>query len=94
MVFLEAWACKKPVIGTFIGAVASVITDGEDGLLAEPENVQDFSEKILLLARDEMLRNKMGTNGYSKTKKNYTWDITTKKYRDTFIKAKEKFDVR
>ena len=91
MVFLEAWSCKKPVIGTSIGAVKCVVNDGIDGLLAIPGNVKDLAEKILQLSSDKQLQQNFGINGFNKTKELYTWEVITKKYRDTYIKAIEKF---
>ncbi len=93
MVFLEAWACKKPVIGTSIGAIKSVVENETDGLLFVPGDYEDLEKKILRLANDEMLRDKMGNNGYRKTLENYTLDAVAKKYRDVFIKAKQNFYV-
>lgn len=92
IVFLEAWSCKKPVIGANIGAVASVISDGKDGLLMNPFDVDDLSNKLLALAANSELRVELGKNGYSKTKENYTWPIVTKKYRDTYLAAIDKFN--
>lgn len=94
IVFLEAWSCKKPVIGTDIGAVASVVSDGVDGLLMKPFDEFDLSEKILKLADNPSMRNNFGANGFYKTKTNYTWDIITKKYRDTYLLAINKFNRR
>ncbi|HNE93394.1 MAG TPA: glycosyltransferase family 4 protein, partial [Chitinophagaceae bacterium] len=91
IVFLEAWACKKPVIGTAIGAVSSVISNGTDGLLMQPYNTIDLTEKILQLSNDKNLREFMGANGYNKVIQNYTWEIVTKKFRDTYVAAIEKF---
>ena len=91
MVFLEAWACKKPVIGANIGAVASVISDKIDGLLMQPADATDLSNKILLLANDKSMRLKMGGEGFKKVEQNYTWDIVLKKYRMACIKAIDTF---
>src|SRR5207237_6216955 len=49
IVFLEAWACKKPVIGIRTGAIASVITEGADGLLFDKENIDELADKITYL---------------------------------------------
>jgi glycosyltransferase involved in cell wall biosynthesis len=92
IVFLEAWSCKKPVIGAAIGAVASVIANNVDGLLMKPNDTNDLSEKILQLAENEALRITFGNNGYNKTEQNFTWPAVTKKYRDTYIKAINKFN--
>jgi glycosyltransferase involved in cell wall biosynthesis len=93
MVFLEAWACKKPVIGTSIGAIKSVVSDGTDGSLFEPGNVLQLSQKIILLASDMDLRNNMGEKGYEKLLNNYAYDIVVNNYRNIFIKVKENFSV-
>lgn len=91
IVFLEAWSCKKPVIGASIGAVKSVISNGIDGLLMEPYGIESLCNNILVLSSDKDLRIKLGMNGYLKTQTNYTWEIVTKKYRDTYEKAIYKF---
>jgi len=92
LVFLEAWACRKPVIGVNIGAVASVITNGADGLLMQPGDVQSLAAKIITLAKDRELRHTMGNNGYTKTKELYTLESVTKQYREILARAIEKFN--
>ena len=47
--FVEAWACKKPVIGGRRGAVASLTTGGRDSLLIKHQVHQDLAEAIILL---------------------------------------------
>ncbi len=91
MVFLEAWSCKKPVIGADIGAIRSVIHNGVDGLLMKPNDFMDLAQKIKFLMNDRDTRLQFGMNGFKKTAENYTWPIVTKKYRDVLLMAKEKF---
>ncbi|GAJ12271.1 unnamed protein product, partial [marine sediment metagenome] len=45
--YLEAWASGKPVIGCRIGAVASLIDEGKDGILVEYGNQQELASAIL-----------------------------------------------
>lgn len=87
IVFLEAWSCKKPVIGVSIGAVRDVIRDGEDGLLMEMDNEASLAEKLKTLIEDGQLRKTMGENGFVKVKENYTWDIITARLRQCYIDA-------
>lgn len=89
LVFLEAWSCKKPVIGTSIGAVRDVITDGFDGLIAQPDNVDQLEEMIRKLLSDKDLRIAMGQNGYKKVQENFTWDIIVSRLRKCYIAATE-----
>jgi len=97
IVFLEAWACKKPVIGANIGAVRSVISQNIDGLLVEPGNIEQLEAHLQLLVNDSQLRAYMGQNGYNKVMERYTWSAIVSKYRQTYAKAmatyKEKVEL-
>lgn len=53
IVFLEAMAAGKPVIGARSAAVPEVV---RNGILAEPENPESLAEAILRLYRDPDLR--------------------------------------
>jgi glycosyltransferase involved in cell wall biosynthesis len=78
MVFCEAWARKKPVIGNlYCGAVSSLITEGKDGFLCG--NEAEIAEKIGILLKDPKLAREFGENGLKKVIENHTWDIITEK---------------
>lgn len=84
IVFLEAWACRKPVIGLKAGAIPSVVADGVDGLLVAPDDVDDLARAICqALARPE-LQVQLGQAGYQKVRQNYTWDIVTDRFRQVY----------
>lgn len=85
IVFLEAWSCKKAVIGTSIGAVKDVISDGVDGFLMQIDNQASLEEKLTRLIEDEELRKVMGEQGFEKVKQNYTWDIITSRLRKCYV---------
>lgn len=81
MVFCEAWARKKPVIGSVhCGAVSDLIDNGIDGFLCS--NVEEIRKNIRTILKDEELAQKLGENGLKKVINNYTWDIVTKKVMD------------
>jgi glycosyltransferase involved in cell wall biosynthesis len=77
--FLEAWAASKPVIGARIGATPEVIRDGMDGLLVPFDSPRDLSHAIIKLLSSKKLRKKLGTNGYQKVKKGYSWEVITQR---------------
>lgn len=91
VVFLEAWACRKPVIGTNMGAVASLVKDGEDGVLFTAGDAEDLLQKINTLAADKNLRQRLGANGHAKAVNNYSWPVIVKKYRDAYLLGIENF---
>lgn len=60
---IEALAAGRPVVATRVGGVPDVVRDGEDGLLAEAGAIDDLAERLIRLARDPALRERMGAAG-------------------------------
>ena len=81
---MEAWAAGKPVIGADVGAVASLITAGRDGLLFEYGRAASLAEAILALLANPGRRQAMGAAGQQKVRANYTWEIVTDRLRDVY----------
>jgi glycosyltransferase involved in cell wall biosynthesis len=84
IVFLEAWACGKPVIGACEGAVPSVVDAGRDGLLFSYPDPDSLAKAILELLTHPSLRKRLGQAGLEKTLANYTWDIVTERLRQVY----------
>lgn len=78
IVYLEAWAYKKPVIGAYAGGVPGVIDDGENGFLVPFGDVHMLSEYLMLLLNNESLAIELGENGYQRVVNEFTWN---KRYR-------------
>ncbi|HBN26798.1 MAG TPA: hypothetical protein DD405_04950 [Desulfobacteraceae bacterium] len=76
VVFLEANACKTPIIGTEVGGIINVIKEGENGIFVKQKDPEDLVEKILYLARDKELRKKMGEKGRGTILEKFNWDST------------------
>jgi glycosyltransferase involved in cell wall biosynthesis len=72
IVYLEAWAMGKAVIGAKSGAIPSLISDGVDGLLAMPDDPDDVAEKIAQLYHDVRKCRRLGQMGYAKLSARYT----------------------
>ncbi len=76
IVLLEAMACGKPVVATNIVGYASVLANGEEGLLVRPKNDDSLAEALLKLLKDKLLRLQMGEKGLIKAEK-YSWKNIT-----------------
>ncbi len=63
VVFAEAMAMGKVVVGSNIGAVSEVVADGESGLLLPPDDVDGFAKATVSLLDDEPRRRAMGVAG-------------------------------
>lgn len=73
-VLVEAMASGKPRIGSNIDGIPTVINDGIDGLLVEPENIDDLANKLDLLMGDPALRHKLGKAGEIRAGKEFKED--------------------
>lgn len=60
LIYVEAMSYGKPVIGCHTGGVPEVIKEGVTGLLAQPNNLEDLTQKILKLLNNNALRHYMG----------------------------------
>lgn len=74
IVYLEAWANSKPVVGAAVGAVREIITDEVDGLLVPFGDPEALAAALARLAKSPALRDRLGTAGLRKVQAHYTWD--------------------
>lgn len=72
IVYLEAWAYAKPVIGAPITAVAALIADGQDGFLVPPSDVETLAARLAWLADHPDQACQMGGAGQTKLQQRYT----------------------
>jgi len=63
LVFLEAMAFSKPVIGAASGGTTDVIEDGVNGLLVPPNDPERLAQALDRLLRDESLCAELGRRG-------------------------------
>jgi glycosyltransferase involved in cell wall biosynthesis len=77
-VVLEAMAMARPVIATKWGGPVDYITDGEDGILIEPDGyeqmVGSFAEAMRKVAEYPAFSNWLGCNGKAKVLEQFLWD--------------------
>lgn len=71
IVTLEAMATAKPVVVSDIPGVREVVTNGVEGLLAEPVHPEDLAAKIRTLLDDPGLRRAMGLRGRQKVEQEF-----------------------
>lgn len=60
LVYLEAMAAGRPVIGCAAGGVPEIVQDGMQGVLVPPENPAALAEALVALATDPARRRSMG----------------------------------
>lgn len=70
---VEAMACEKPVIVSYVGGLPEVIQDKISGYVVNPFNADETINSIERLIQSEELRKSMGQNGRLKVQKDYDW---------------------
>jgi glycogen synthase len=85
VVFLEAWAQKKPVIGANIPAVAALVEEGIDGCLVPWDDPPALVQAILRLLKDPALRRQMGEAGRTKVRERFAVGKVAEKMEALFL---------
>lgn len=76
MVFLEANACGKPVIGGRAGGTVDAIEDGKSGLLVDATNPDELAHAIITLLTDSEYAQQLGHYGRERVVERFNWDKT------------------
>jgi glycosyltransferase involved in cell wall biosynthesis len=86
LVVVEALGAGLPVVSTRWAAIPEMIQDGVNGLLANPQDVDDLTEKLLRLIRDPSLRQRMS----QANRQRFAEFFTHQRYGDRIIAVFEK----
>ena len=84
IVFLEAMAFGKPVIGAASGGIPDIVIDGATGYLVNYGDVDTLAARLIRLLADPDLRQKMGVAARQRIKENYTFDHFRRHLRQLF----------
>lgn len=84
---LEAMACEKPVVATNCSSLPELIDNGRGGFLCEMDNVDDFVNKVKILAEDSELREKMGKYNREKVSSDFNLLKMGKEYEKVYKKT-------
>ena len=74
LVYLEAMACGKPVIGGSHGGAPEVIEDGKTGFLVRHGDVDHLSAALEVLLSNPALGRKMGERGRARVEKDFHFE--------------------
>jgi mannosylfructose-phosphate synthase len=76
----EAMACGSPVVASKLGGIKSVISSGENGLLIDPSDAEEFADAISMLLKDRNLAQSMGEKGNDTIREYFSWEAIADKH--------------
>ena len=78
---IEAGICDRVVLASNLEGLADAIKNGENGILIEPENAEQWIKKIngVVNAGDDFIE-KFGKRAGKYVKENYSWDKISREY--------------
>ena len=81
---LEALKCNVPGVVSNTSSMPEVA--GDTALLVDPTDVNDIAEKMTLIYKDEVLRNKLAANAPAQAAK-FSWDKSAEKLWESMMKC-------
>lgn len=87
LVALEAMACEVPVVVSRVGGLPEVVTDGEEGYLVDPLDVETMAARSLEILSDDRRRRTMGENGRKTAKARFCSEEVVKQYERFYEKV-------
>jgi phosphatidylinositol alpha-mannosyltransferase len=87
IVLLEAMASGLPVVATEIDGYMSVLEPGRDSLTVGPKGWAELGAALVVLARDQELRRRMGAYGLEKARR-YAWEEVAARVVDVYKDAR------
>jgi glycosyltransferase involved in cell wall biosynthesis len=92
MTVIEAMACGVPVVATAVGGIFTVIRDGENGLLAPPEDFAALADRICDLLKDPARRHEIAAAGRETVEREFSLQRMMAATELTYYGALEKSD--
>ncbi|WP_059170940.1 N-acetyl-alpha-D-glucosaminyl L-malate synthase BshA [Bacillus sp. FJAT-27445] len=89
LVALEAMACGVPCIGTCIGGIPEVITNGENGYICQLGDIDAISSKAISLLSDEELHREFSARASNEVKDRFNADKIVCQYESLYYKLLE-----
>lgn len=91
LVYLEANAAGKPVVGARTGGVEDAIVDDETGFLVPPEDPEALAAALRRLLHDRDLAARLGDQGRQRVESQFTWRHVAERFLTAINQVTEPF---
>ncbi len=93
LVLLEAMACGVPCIGTNVGGIPEVITDGQSGFLCELGDIDEMAAKSIYLLKEINLHKKFSDKALETVKSKFCAEEIVKQYEQLYFKLIDQGEI-
>lgn len=91
LIYLEAFAYGKPVIGTKVGGIPEIVKHNKTGLLVEVNSSKEIAKAVLKVFSNNDLRKKLGENAFEDIRENLTLEKMVDKTLGIYNEAIKKY---
>lgn len=84
---IEAQTVGAPVVGSGVGGIPEVITDGETGLLFPPGDADSLAQALLRLFGDGRLAEKLSAAGKASAEKRFSMPAIAARFEEIYLRA-------
>jgi len=81
---LEYGVAGLPIVASNVGGMAEIITDGENGFLVPPEQVEMLAEKMIQLIENQETRQNLANCAAERVRKNFDETAILQQYTDFY----------
>lgn len=81
---IEALALGMPVVTTNVGGIPYLVQDGVDGLMVEPDNLEQMTAAVTSILEQPALAAQLSTNARSKSEQ-YDWRVIKNEWADLLM---------
>jgi len=84
IVLLEAMAMSRPIVATRVGGIPEIIEHERNGILVDPDDVEQFANAISLLLQRPDWANDMGNRAYQDVTERFDWSVIIQDYIEEY----------
>lgn len=84
---IEAMALGTPVVASRVGGIPEVLTDGQEGLLAEPGDVPGLARAIGRLADDRAYRQALSQRALERVRTSFDVEVLGRRMQELLLEA-------
>ncbi len=82
LVLVEAMACAKPIVVSNLPGPRTLVNG--NGMIVEIGNIEDLSQKLVLLLKDKKMLQEFGRNSRMLVETKYNWPVVSKKFEEIY----------